>query len=260
MGPYAAWYRPPMPQRAVAVRPSAMDRVLLPLHAWVWRDPHRRARKLVRFAETEQGGARDLARAAELTCDPVLRRLYLRHAEDESRHAGLFRSRGHALLRTLPEKAKGFDADWLTPGERRSGTLRIDDDRTLLAFLHLSEKAAAQRFALYIQVLAHDPITREVFVDVLNDEAFHMSYTQTQLSRIARGRTRRELWVSRLGRLWKAYLRLAKALAAILGALLLRVQYFLVLPLFALLAKRAASRERAGFLPAREGPDLRSQY
>ena len=31
------------------VRPSPLDRALRPLHAWVWRDPHRRARKLLRF-------------------------------------------------------------------------------------------------------------------------------------------------------------------------------------------------------------------
>jgi hypothetical protein len=55
-------------------------------------------------------------------------------------------------------------------------------------------------------------------------------------------------------------LRLATALAAALGALLLRLQYFVVLPLFAVLAKRAALRERPGFVAARERPDLQSQY
>src|SRR5205814_1881243 len=67
------------------------------------------------------------------------------------------------------------------------------DDDELLAFLHLSEKAAAGRFALYRQVLAHDAETRAVFDEVLRDEAFHMSYTQTQLERVAPRKSRARL-------------------------------------------------------------------
>ncbi len=244
------------------VRPSALDRALRPLHGWVWRDPHRRARKLLRFAETEADGGRDLSRAAELTRDPLLRRLYLRHAEDEFRHAALFRARGRALLRELPRAGAGFEANWLAPGERGLDDLRVADehDDSLLAFLHLSEKVAAQRFALYRQVLAHDPATREVFDDVLQDEAFHITYTKTQLARVADGGSRARLWRARFGRLWKAYLRAAAALASVLGTLFLRIQYFIVLPPFVLLARRAARRELAGFATPRRKSAITSQY
>jgi len=244
------------------VRPSALDRALRPLHHWVWRDPHRRARKLLRFAETEADGGRDLSRAAELTRDPLLRRLYLRHAEDELRHAALFRARGQELLRGLPNAGAGFEANWLAPGERGLDDLRVSDERdeSLLAFLHLSEKAAAQRFALYRQVLGKDPVTRAVFDDVLQDEAFHMTYTQTQLARVAAGRPRARLWRARLGRLWKAYLRVAAAVASVFGTLLLRLQYFVILPPFALLARRASRREGIGFVKVQKPSPLRSQY
>jgi rubrerythrin len=244
------------------IRPAAMDRALRPLHRWVWRDPHRRARKLLRFAETEADGARDLSRAAELTTDALLRRLYLRHAEDETRHASLFRSRGRALLSRLPRAPEGFEANWFAPGERGLDDVRIEgaNDDELLAFLHLSEKAAARRFALYRQVLVHDPDTRAVFEEVLHDEAFHMSYTHTQLERVAPRKSRARLWQARMGRLWKAYLRLAAALASVLGTLLVRVQYFVVLPPFALLARRAARREPLGFIPARQPTPFSSQY
>jgi len=244
------------------VRPSAFDRALRSLHGWVWRDPHRRARKLLRFAETEANGGRDLSRAAELTRDPLLRRLYLRHAQDELRHAALFRDRGQELLRALPRSAGAFEANWLAPGERGLDDLSVADERddSLLAFLHLSEKAAAQRFALYRQVLAHDPATRDVFDEVLQDEAFHMSYTKAQLARVADRGSRARLWRARLGRLWKAYLRAAAALASVLGTLLLRLQYFIILPIFALLARRAAKRERLGFQAARRPSASRSQY
>jgi rubrerythrin len=251
-----------MPDLRARVRPSALDLVLRPLHRWVWLDAHRRARKLLRFAETEADGGRDLSRAAELTSDALLRRLYLRHAEDEFRHAGLFRARGRALLQELPRQETGIEANWLAPGERGLDDVRVEGEKdfALLAFLHLSEKAAAQRFSLYRQLLADDVQTREVFEKVLHDEAFHMSYTHTQLGRVAQGRTGLRLWQARLGRIWKTYLRLASALASVLGTVLLRLQYFLLLPPFAFLARRAARREPEGFAPARKPPPFTSQY
>src|SRR6202451_944043 len=87
----------PGPPRSRPIQPSRGGRVLAPLHRWVWRDVDRRARKLIHFAETEAEGGRHLAHAAELTSDPLLRRLFLRHALDEERHAALFRGRGQKL-------------------------------------------------------------------------------------------------------------------------------------------------------------------
>ena len=190
---------------------SIVDRVLSPLHRWVWSDAHRRARKLLRFAETEADGGRDLSRAAELTRDPSLRRLYLRHAEDESRHADLFRRRGRALLSSLPRRTEVMEVNWLAPGERGLDDLRVTDEseESLLAFLHLSEKAAAGRFEIYQQVLDCDPDTRAVFARVLDDEAFHMSYTRKQLARLAPEKQGLRLWQARAARVWKGYLRVA---------------------------------------------------
>src|SRR5205823_13513479 len=122
------------------------------------------------------------------------RRLYLRHAKDEESHAERFRRRGAEILRGLPAERRGavFQAEWLAPGERGLDALRVDAQgaAALLAFLHLSEKAAAGRFAVYGQVLGLDPATRDVFLQVLKDEAFHMSYTYRQLERLT-GRPRR---------------------------------------------------------------------
>lgn len=220
------------------------------MHRWIWRDPHRRAHKLLRFAETEADGGRDLVRAAERTADPLLRRLYLTHADDEQRHANLFRHRGIALLRALPASpSKKLQANWFAPGERGLDDLRVErePDEALLAFLHLSEKVAAQRFALYRDVLANDPPTRELFAEVLHDETFHMRYTLSQLGRLSPERRQWLLWRARLGRLWKGYLRIAVGLADVLGTVFLIIQYFVFLPPFALLAKRAARREKPGW-------------
>lgn len=240
---------------------SPLDRLLLPLHRWVWSDVQRRGRKLLVFAETEADGGRDLARAAELTRDGVLRRLYLRHSEDEQRHALLFRTRAREILSSAGPASQGFDASFFAPGERGLDDLRIDQpEDSLLAFLHLSEKAAAGRFAVYESVLSADAPTRDVFRDILKDEAFHMSYTRRQLSRIAPRQQGVRLWQARLVRFWKLYLRIATAVASVLGTLLLRVQYFVLLPIFALLAKRAAKTEPDGFAKARRASALTSQY
>jgi hypothetical protein len=132
----------------------------------------------------------------------------------------------------------------------------------LLAFLHLSEKAAAGRFSLYRDVVRDDPPTRAVFEEILRDEVFHMNYTYTQLARVSPRSYGWKLWRARARRLWKRYLRMAAALAGILGSVLLTIQYFVLLPPFAWFAKRAARREPAGWIPipaTRDQPPT-SQY
>ncbi len=229
-----------------------MRSVLRPLYWVVWASPQRRARKLLQFAQVEADGGRDLVRAAELTQDPVLRRRFFAHARDEARHAKLFRARGMAIRAALPARQSGASfADWIAPGERGLDDLRVEDEdeSALLAFIHLSESAAARDFATYSSVLGRDPSTRAVFDRILRDEEFHMRYSLAELDRIAPGRRRMLLWKARLRRLWKAYLRLATGFAGIMAMVILTLQYFVLLPPFALLARRAAGRERSGWIP-----------
>ena len=231
-------------------RASVFDRLLSLVHRWIWSDTDRRVQKLFRFGETETDGGRDILRAAEVTSDPLLRRLYLEHAIDEFRHGVLFRDRAAALLKASPSSFNnGFQGNWLAPGGHGLDDLQVDgeSDSNMLAFLHLSEKAAASRFTVYRDVMQHDPPTRDVFAEILHDETFHMNYTLTQLARIEPKRHRRHLWRARISRLWKAYLRLATGLAGVLGSVLLTIQYFVLLPPFAWLAKRAAQREPSGW-------------
>ena len=231
-------------------RPTAFDRMLTPVHRWIWSDTDRRVQKLLRFSETETDGGRDILRAAEVTPDPLLRRLYLEHAIDEFRHGVLFRHRAAELLKISASRSNpGFHGDWLAPGGHGLDDVEVDgeSDSDMLAFLHLSEKAAASRFTVYRDVMQHDPPTRAVFEEILHDETFHMNYTLMQLARVEPKWHGRHLWWARLSRLWKAYLRLATGLAGILGSMLLTIQYFVLLPPFAWLAKRAARRERTGW-------------
>jgi len=239
--------------------------MLTPIHRWIWSDTDRRVQKLLRFSETETDGGRDILRAAEVTSDPLLRRLYLEHAIDEFRHGILFRRRAAALLKVSPSRSNpGFQGAWLAPGGHGLDDLQIygESDSDMLAFLHLSEKAAASRFTVYRDVMEHDPPTRAVFEEILHDETFHMGYTLTQLARVEPQRHKRHLWRARLSRLWKAYLRLASGLAGVLGSLLLTIQYFVLLPPFAWLAKRAARQEGSGWITVSPGrtDSLSRQY
>jgi hypothetical protein len=132
-----------------ANRAAPVDRLMRPLHRWVWSDGDRRLRKLLTFAEVETDGGRDILRAAEVTPDPLLRRLYLEHAIDELRHGEMFRDRGAALVR-----ARRTTRPVLLDGNPLPGGHGLDDlaiegepDHRLLAFLHVAEKSAAGRFA-----------------------------------------------------------------------------------------------------------------
>src|SRR6266550_8195534 len=208
-------------------RPTAFDRMLTPVHRWIWSDAERRVQKLLRFGETETDGGRDILRAAEVTSDPLLRRLYLEHAIDEFRHGVLFRHRAAALLKVSPSRSNpGFQGNWLAPGGHGLDDLQIDSesDIDMLAFLHLSEKAAASRFTVYRDVMQYDLPTRAVFEEILHDETFHMNYTFTQLARVEPKQHRRHLWRARLSRLWKTYLRLARGLAGKLGSIMVTNQ------------------------------------
>jgi len=95
--------------------------MLRPVHWWIWSDFERRLCKLLRFAEVEADGGRDIPRAAEVTTDPLLRRLYVAHAIDKLHHADLFRQRGAAaFLQARSPRSKPFSqASWL-PADARA--------------------------------------------------------------------------------------------------------------------------------------------
>ena len=239
-------------------RVARVDQILRPVHRWVWSDFDRRVRKLLAFAEVESDGGRDILRAAEVTPDSLLRRLYLEHAIDELHHGDLFRQRGAALLRARSSRLKTLFNGTPLPGGHGLDDLSVQDepDHRLLAFLHVAEKAAAGRFTIYRDLVNDDPETRAIFEEILRDEVFHMNYTYTQLARVMPHSYRRQVWRARGNRLWKRYLRVAAAIAGALGAAILTLVYFILLPPFAWLARRAARRDRPGWTPV---PRARSE-
>jgi hypothetical protein len=247
------------------MRGAALNQLMRPIHRWVWSDSDRRLRKLLAFAQVETEGGRDILRAAELTPDPLLRRLYLEHAIDELHHGDLFRGRGAALWRARPVVGRVLLDGNPLPGGHGLDDLRIDGepDHRLLAFLHVAEKAAAGRFTIYRGLVDDDPQTRAIFEEILRDEVFHMNYTYTQIARVSPHAYRRHVWYARAKRLWNRYLRLAAVAAGLISRLMLTVMYFVVLPPFAWAARRSAAREPIGWTPipsARQQAAPTSQY
>src|SRR5689334_5034120 len=223
--------------------------MLRPVHKWIWSDFDRRVRKLLLFAEVETDGGRDILRAAEVTPDPLLRRLYLEHAIDELRHGDLFRERGAALLRSTGPRHRTFFSGTPLPGGHGLDDLSVEGepDHRLLAFLHVAEKAAASRFTIYRECVDDDPPTKAIFEQILRDEVFHMNYTYTQLARVSPRKYRQQVWRARGSRLWNRYLRLAAGIADLIGGLMLTLIYFVALPPFAWFAKRAERRTPPGW-------------
>src|SRR5262245_32699148 len=230
---------------------ARLDRLLLPVHRWVWGDFDRRVRKLLAFAEVESDGGRDILRAAEVTPDSLLRRLYLEHAIDELHHGDLFRQRGAALLRTRSSRLKTLFNGSPLPGGHGLDDLSVQDepDHRLLAFLHIAEKSAAGRFTIYRDLVDDDPQTKAIFEEILRDEVFHMNYTYTQLARVMPQSYKNPVWRAGASRIWKRYLRVAAAIANVLGTAILTLIYFIVLPPFAWIARRAERRTPHGWTP-----------
>ena len=198
-----------------AARPS-LERILHPVHRWVWRDAHRCARKLMTFAATEADGGRDLSRAAELTADPLLRRLFLRHALDEHRHAELFRARGRTLLAALaPRRRRLVRGELARPrrararrpagrGRGRRGAARLppplrEGRRRALRGLPRRHRGRGDARGL---------------PPVLATRCSTCATREPARARRAASGIAAHLWVARAARLWKGYLRVATALAA----------------------------------------------
>src|SRR5262245_25070479 len=155
---------------------------------FIWGNPTRSAQTLLRFARTEAGGAEDIRRAARAATGSELRKHFLRHAEDERRHAELFRARALEVM-VSPEGAapqpEATGADLLPPSTTERGSLGLTDHGFLpsdgfatlgelpyVAMLHLAEVQAAEDFAAHHRRASRsDPRTAAIFEEILGDEA-----------------------------------------------------------------------------------------
>jgi len=244
----------------------------------IWSDPHRALLTLESFASTEEDGGRDLQAAISRVQDPRLLEHMHRHADDEVRHARLFRDRaaevaasqGTHLGQKNEEMGRSFDLRETRGGDDLDahGFLQaglIDDLGVVgyICMLHVAEQRAADFFALHKDASrgAGDERTSAIFEGILKDEKYHVSWTGLALERWRKeGRgaeVERGLADARRGRLLGAWRALGLRSAAGFQQVLLMVLYWTVLAPFGLLAR--GRRPEAAWRESRPTA-LESQY
>lgn len=236
---------------------------------FAWRSPTQIAKKLMGFSHTERGSALDMFRAAELTDDPRLRRLFYRHGLDEARHAAHFA----ALAKEVggPEASAGHYGRMHSIRQdlyERLGLVRF------VAFVWLSESRAKVQFeALSEHFACHDTggfgeRLHRLFDEIGRDEHFHSSYAKALLDEWREAGRGDEVdaalrWVKR-DEAWMAWRRSGRQIGDVLVRVLLSTLFVALLPPFALI-QRLVDRKRAlGWRPAQPAPmtlqDLRRPY
>ncbi len=235
----------------------------------VWHDPERSVRTLESFAATEEDGGKDLLAAAHRTSDPDLRQHLERHAQDELRHAEMFRERAGALraervqlksVATGDELDRPYDLARGRDGQDAHGffTAGLYDELGEVAYvgmLHVAEQRAAEMFAEHLALTeGHDTATAAVFASILKDEKYHVAYTGTFLERWRKeGRSaevRRALKSARASRSMSAWKALGLRSAGGFGRVCMWLTYWTLFAPFALLGRRRAFTEAAWSEPA----------
>jgi rubrerythrin len=258
-----------------------------PKRSGAWRDPVRKLKTLESFSRTEEDGGRDIAAALKVVHDPELKGHLQRHAQDELRHAELFRNRALELRRegVSPDADEGTDKSYdLSRGRKASevnahgfGRVGLADELgevAYVAMLHVAEKRAASLFRDLSKTPGLDSQTRAIFESILKDEHYHVAYTGTLLQKWkkdGRGQeVKRALSQARGNRFLGAWKRFGARSGAQFSRVVLGVLYFTILLPFGLVARASRRepgwRERADesgarkMSDARPGDRLRSTY
>ena len=205
---------------------ATLARLLNPL---VWRRSGHAARKLHGFALAEHGSMLDLRLAARLTPSPERAAAYLRHADDETRHAQMFTKRARQLAREA--------------GIRDLGLVRADSEQLFvalgeldfLAFVHVGEARAIEQFTTYIRWFEARGRERDasLFSTILVDERRHADYTRALLFELApdEAGARRALRRVKRWEAWRNWLRAGRFLAQKVYVVAMAIVYLLAAPL-----------------------------
>jgi hypothetical protein len=219
---------------------------LLLSNRWVWRSPRHAARKLLSFAATEQGSCLTLLLAAAQTTSLSRQALYLKHAQDEARHATMFWRRGNDLMQLGGGAASPLNADaedlFQTLGEER-----------FLAFVHHAECRGRRQFEVYKSWFARrgDSKTENMIAAIVRDEQRHEAYSLQLLQELCGSRAAADwaLFRARSWELFRAWRRLGRDLAHVLYVSVLLLLSPLLWP-YAVLTRQLRPAKRGWHTPA----------
>ncbi|MFV8754562.1 ferritin-like domain-containing protein [Nannocystaceae bacterium ST9] len=199
------------------------------LNPLVWRRPGHAARKLHAFALAEQGSMLDMRIAASRSASPQRAAAYLRHADDEARHAQMFARRA----RKLAGEAGSLELGPLAADcEQLFDTLGELD---FLAFVHTGEARALAQFDEYVAWFAERgrEQDRVLFETIMVDERRHAAYTRDLLIELAGSEAAARKALRRVARweLGRRWLRAGRFVAERVYVLTMLIVYVLSAPL-----------------------------
>lgn len=226
-----------------------------------WRDDAKIASKLMGFSATETGSALDMWRAADLTADPRLRRLFYRHGLDEARHALRFAEAARAL--TPGAAARPHERDHA----RRQDLFERYGLVAFTAFVWRSESRALRQFHVLIRHFEGRPALHALFSEIARDEQRHVAYSRALLDEWrAAGRSKEVATALRKvarSEAWMAWRRAGRRIGDLVAKGLLATVWLVTVPVFAAI-ERANPRRSTGWHPPRSKQDtledLRRQF
>lgn len=214
-----------------------LARVLNPL---VWRSHDHAAAKLHAFALAEQGSMLDMRLAAAATPSPARAAAYLRHADDEARHAHMFDRHARKLAPTRELGPLAADSERL---------FEQLGERDFVAFVHRGEARALAQFETYLaHFVAHGrDAEHRLFAAIMSDEQRHATYTHALLLELAGSETEARAALRRVARweLGRRWLRAGRFMSERVYVLTTLLVYLLCAPLSLLI--RAARPPQRGF-------------
>jgi len=221
---------------------------VLKLISWiVWKIPARRPMKMAGFSHTEAGSSLDMMDAAEEAETADLRKKFFRHALDEFRHARLFSDRSMALSRDTRAADVLVDAEYsMNHGIRGQTSLykRLGEAK-FLAFVWMHERQGAKQFAIYSELMRHDPVSSAMFAEICRDEEFHVAYSRQELDRIAKEKGSPAVDMAirqlRFQGISESYLRVARSFGDIVAGFWLFLIFAIIMSPFSWFAKRPSA-------------------
>ncbi|MFT5358827.1 MAG: rubrerythrin [Polyangiales bacterium] len=186
-----------------------------------WRIPGRTWRRLYAFADAEAESALELRCAASQTKSPELAAKFLRHAEDEARHA--------RILVRRAEVARD-DGPLAAPRPAHAHLFRTLGEDAFIAFVLRGETRGRRQFEAHVRFFkTRDTALATALESILGDERQHESYTRALLLERPdpKSLSRQVAWRDR-GFRWR---RAGAILTAPVFALTMWTLYFLSAPL-----------------------------